>query len=156
MTEISPAGPADRPAIEALLRSNGLPTEGLELALGSAVVGRDGGRIVGCAGVEVHGSTGLLRSVCVEPDHRGTGLGRRLVERAEAAAAAAGVAELFLLTETASDWFPRLGYAAGSRDVAPEALRESAEFRGACPVSAELLHKRLSGAAPQLPADPPV
>jgi len=47
MTEISPAGPADRPAIEALLRSNGLPTEGLELALGSAVVGRDGGRIVG-------------------------------------------------------------------------------------------------------------
>jgi amino-acid N-acetyltransferase len=146
--EIELARLTDRPAIEALLQANGLPATGFELALGMAVVAREDGRIVGCAAVEPYGSAGLLRSVCVDPGHRGSGLGRRLVERAEAVAAARGVAELFLLTETAADWFPRLGYQPDRRESAPDPLRASPEFTGACPVSAALLRKRLSREAP--------
>ena len=88
MIEIEPARASDRPAIEALLRANALPTAGIELALGTAVVAREEGRIVGCAAIEPHGSAGLLRSVCVELGRRGFGLGRLLVERAETARAA--------------------------------------------------------------------
>jgi N-acetylglutamate synthase-like GNAT family acetyltransferase len=147
MIEIEPARAGDRPEIEGLLEAGLLPTDGFELALGTAVVARDDGRIVGCAAIEQYGSAALLRSVCVAPDHRGIGLGQRLVERAEAVAAALEVAELFLLTETAADWFARLGYVPDSRDSAPAAIQTSPEFTGACPESAALYRKRLSGAA---------
>ncbi len=148
MIEIELAQASDRPAIEALLEASGLPTDGFELALGTAVVAREEGRIVGCAAVEPYGSVGLLRSACVAPPFRGLGLGSRLVDRAEAVAAARGVAELFLLTETAAAWFARRGYEPGAREAAPAALLGSPEFTGACPVSAALFRMRLVRAAP--------
>jgi len=148
MFAIEDARPTDLPATECLLHSNGLPTAGLELAIGTAVVARADHRIVGCAAIEIYGSAGLLRSVCVERGHRGVGLGRRLVQRAEAVARHRRVDELFLLTETAADWFPRLGYEPDCRESAPGPLQASPEFTGACPVSAALLRKRLSRGAP--------
>ena len=148
MIEIEPARTSDRPAIEALLEASGLPIDGFELALGTAVVAREEGRIVGCAAVEPYGSVGLLRSVCVALPFRGLGLGSRLVDRAEAVAAARGIAELFLLTETAAAWFARRGYEPGAREAAPAALLGSPEFTGACPVGAALLRKHLDRAAP--------
>jgi amino-acid N-acetyltransferase len=144
MIEIAPASPADQPEIERLLEANGLPIAGLELAIGSAFVAREEGRMVGCAAVEPYGPAGLLRSVCVEAAYRGTGLGRRLVRRAEAGAVDRGVAELFLLTETAAAWFPRLGYEPDTRAAAPDAIQSSPEFSGACPNTAVLLRKRLT------------
>ena len=148
MIEIEPARTNDRPAIEALLEASQLPTNGFELALGTAVVAREDGRIVGCAAVEPYGPVGLLRSVCVAEPLRGLGLGARLVDRAEALAAARGIAELFLLTETAADWFAQRGYEPDAREVAPAALLGSPEFAGACPVSAARLRKRLDRVAP--------
>jgi amino-acid N-acetyltransferase len=143
MTGIEPALEADRPAIEGLLSDSGLPLAGLEIALPSAVVARAGDSIVGCAAVEPYGSVGLLRSVCVAPDRRGTGLGHELVKAAEELAAACGIGELFLLTETAERWFPRLGYVPTTRDSVPAALTASPEFCGACPDNAAVLRKRL-------------
>ncbi len=148
MIAIEPARAGDLPAIEALLRASELPTAGLELAVGMAVVARENGRVVGCAAIEPYGTAGLLRSVCVDAGRRGSGLGRLLVERAEAVAAARGIAELFLLTETAAGWFPRLGYEAGGREIVPAAMLELPEFTGACPVSAALLRRRLDREAP--------
>jgi amino-acid N-acetyltransferase len=133
--------------IQALLTSARLPTTGLESAMGSAVVAREDGRLVGCAAVELYGRFGLLRSVCVEPAHRGAGLGRKLVREAEALARRSGVNELFLLTETASEWFPRLGYRPDQRHTVPSALRASAEFTGACPDSARLFRRTLEASA---------
>jgi amino-acid N-acetyltransferase len=134
----------DRPAIDALLTSNDLPLAGLELAAETTLVARADGNFVGCAAIEPHGSVGLLRSVCVVGPERGTGLGRRLVAEAESLAIAAGISELYLLTETAAAWFPRLGYASAERADAPAALTSSPEFTGACPDSAVLLRKRLT------------
>lgn len=143
MTAIVPAGAADRKAIEQLLTESGLPLDGLELALPIAVVARVAGDIVGCAAVEPYGSTGLLRSVAVSPAARGTGLGTRLVVAAERLAADRGIAELYLLTETAETWFPRLGYALADRSSVPTPLTVSPEFTTACPHSAIVLHRHL-------------
>jgi amino-acid N-acetyltransferase len=136
----------DRAAIEDLLAANDLPRDGIELAAATAVVAReeDGARdIMGSAAIEPYGSVGLLRSVCVTPQLRGTGLGRRLVAEAEAVAASSGIDELFLLTETAGEWFPRLGYEQVARDTAPAPLQASPEFTTACPDSALLFRKRI-------------
>jgi amino-acid N-acetyltransferase len=149
MTAIEPALDSDRSAIEGLLTAGGLPLDGLEIALSTAVVARvecgESGEsgVVGCAAVEPYGCVGLLRSVCVAPDLRGTGLGHGLVAAAEALAASRGIAELYLLTETAEAWFPRLGYVAATRDSVPVALTASPEFTTACPQSAAVLYKRL-------------
>jgi N-acetylglutamate synthase-like GNAT family acetyltransferase len=144
---IEAARATDRPALEGLLLANGLPIAGLEFALGTAVVARQDGRIVGCAAVEVYGSAGLLRSVCVEPRQRGLGLGRRLVEQALDVVRKRGVGEIYLLTETAAEWFPRLGFEPGRREDAPEAIQASPEFTGACPVGATFFRKHLNPAA---------
>jgi amino-acid N-acetyltransferase len=63
------------------------------------------------------------------------------VARAEALARARGIGELYLLTETAPEWFPRLGYLPGDRSRVPAALAASPEFTGACPDSARLFRK---------------
>ena len=143
MTAIERAVDSDRAAIERLLGAGGLPLDGLDGALSMAVVARGDVGVVGCAAVEPHGSVGLLRSVCVAADMRGTGLGRRLVAATEELAASQGISELYLLTETAEAWFPRLGYVASPRAAVPAALTVSAEFTGACPDSAAVFHKRL-------------
>jgi amino-acid N-acetyltransferase len=138
----------DRAAIEALLRANDLPLDGLELALPLSVVARESaGEVVGCAAVEPYGTAGLLRSVCVTESHRSSGLGRSLVAAVEGLAAGRGISELFLLTETASGWFPRLGYGPAARADAPDNMAASPEFVSACPVSAAVLRKRLAPAA---------
>lgn len=138
-----PAEPADRAVIESLLSDNCLPTAGLEPALSTALVAREDGRVVGCAAVEPYGSAGLLRSVCVAASCRGVGLARRLVRQAEAIARARGIGELFLLTESATEWFPRLVYSPDDRLAVPLDIQASPEFTGACPESAMLLRKRL-------------
>jgi amino-acid N-acetyltransferase len=143
MTAIELALDSDRSAIEGLLVANGLPLDGIDIALPNAVVARADGGMVGCAAVEAYGSVGLLRSVCVAPELRGSGLGRRLVAAAEELATSRGIVELYLLTETAEAWFPRLGYVATSRAAVPAALTASPEFTTACPDSAEVLRKRL-------------
>ncbi len=140
---IEPAIPEDRPAIFELLAAAGLPLAGLDEGLGAAVVAREDGAIVGCAAVEVYGPDGILRSVCVAPERRGAGLGEALVRAAESLARVRGIETLYLLTETATEWFPRLGYATRARSEAPAAIAASVEFAEACPVSAAFMAKRL-------------
>jgi protein-tyrosine-phosphatase/N-acetylglutamate synthase-like GNAT family acetyltransferase len=127
-----------------LLERLGLPLAGFPPDLSGFVVAEEDGRIVGSAGVEVYGTAGLLRSVAVDPDRRSQGLGFALVEQALRHAAAAGVEDVFLLTNTAERYFPRHGFTVASRDQVPEQLNQSEEFRGACPASAVLMHRRLS------------
>jgi amino-acid N-acetyltransferase len=106
-------------------------------------IARDGPTLVGTGGFEVHGDSGLLRSVVVADRRRGTGLGRALVASVEAAARQQGLGSLVLLTETARDFFARLGYVDIARETAPEAIRNSAEFTSICPQSAHCMSKRL-------------
>ena len=53
------------------------------------------------------------------------------------------VAEHFLLTTTAREYFLRRGFADCSRETAPPGIRESFEFRSGCPSSAAFLKKSL-------------
>jgi len=152
-TSIERADARDTEAIESLLRANDLPLDGLSGGLRLAVVARDAGpaitTLVGCAAIERYGHSGLLRSVCVATPLRGSGLGSRLVAEAERLAAESGIDELYLLTETAVDLFPRLGYVPAARADAPADMAASPEFASACPVSAAVFWKSLPAATPR-------
>ncbi|HEX5633055.1 MAG TPA: arsenic resistance N-acetyltransferase ArsN2, partial [Gemmatimonadales bacterium] len=129
-------------AVLELLRANALVTEGIPDDLAHFVVAREGDAVVGVAGLEPYEDTALLRSVAVAASHRGTGLGRRLVDRVLDDAAALGMAEVVLLTETARDWFPRFGFSPTTRAQVPAAVKNSVEFAEACPESATVMSAR--------------
>jgi N-acetylglutamate synthase-like GNAT family acetyltransferase len=142
--EIGPLRREELPALLSLLEASKLPVAGVAEHAGAALAARQGGRLVGSAVLEIYGKDALLRSVAVEPGLRGRGLGLRLAEAALALAAERGVVDVFLLTETASEFFPRLGFRAVLRDALPASLDSSAELRGACPASAVAMARRLS------------
>jgi amino-acid N-acetyltransferase len=141
---IQRSSPADVPAVEALLTAAGLPLEGVAEALAVGVVARDADAVVGAAAVEPYGRAGLLRSVVVAESRRGTGLGHQLVAAAEAVARDEGIEQLYLLTETAADWFPRLGYEVVDREEAREAVGQSIEFTMVCATTGVPMRRRLA------------
>ena len=72
----------------------------------------------------------------VAPERHGASLGRDLVAAAGSLARDDGALELFLLTETAIDWFRRRGYVVVPRQEAAATVGQSVEFTTACPVTA--------------------
>ena len=135
---------ADIPAIEGLLASAGLPLDGAAPAFDTGVVVRDEDAIVAAAALEIRGGdAALLRSVVVAADRRGSGLGRTVVEAAEVLARDLAIRELYLLTETAVDWFPRLGYRPVDRAAVPEVVRQSIEFTTLCAETGVAMHRSL-------------
>jgi amino-acid N-acetyltransferase len=143
MIEIRRAGADDLATINALLTGDGLPIDGLADHVSTTFVARDAGRIVGAAGLEIYEDGALLRSVVVDRASRGSGVGRQLIAAVERLARARKVPALFLLTTTAANYFPKLGFAAISRESVPAGVRRSVEFVSACPASAAVLMKRL-------------
>ena len=128
------------PALELLQRSD-LPDKGVADAFGHYFVVRDDMQIVGLAGLEIHGEDGLLRSVVVEPTHRGQGLAQALVDAVADRAMRLQLRALYLLTTTARDYFGRRGFTDCSRDEAPPAIRSSWEFATGCPSSSSLMKR---------------
>ena len=122
---------------------HGLPVDDVESHLGSAVVARHNGAVVGCAALELYSEGALLRSVAVSPELKGQGLGRRLTDEMIGLARALGTPALYLLTTTAQTYFPAFGFEEIDRAAAPPSVRVSVEFTGACPSAAIVMRKRL-------------
>lgn len=141
-----PAQPEDIRAVHELLEQSGLPTAGVEEWLQHYLVADSDGEVVAVAGLELYGASALLRSVAVSPAWRGSGLGRQLVDRLVSEAQRRRVHDIYLLTTTAEHYFPRLGFGCITRDDVPNEVQGSVEFTGACPASAIVMQKKLSGA----------
>ena len=133
--------PEDHEAVAALLSTLRLTTDDVVRWLDHFWVAEHLGTVVGVAGMEHYGNAGLLRSVAVAPEWQGSGIGRALVDRVLEDGAAAGIKEVYLLTMTAENYFPRLGFESVDRAAVPAAVRESVEFTGACPASAVVMRR---------------
>jgi TrmH family RNA methyltransferase len=135
---------ADLPAIETLLGSAGLPTEGVAAILegsraGDFVVTEAPDGLLGCAAIETHRRRGLLRSVAVREDQRGRGVGEALVLDRIRRARALRLETLHLLTTSAAEWFRRFDFRVVERADVPEEIRAASEFAEACPASATVM-----------------
>lgn len=128
---------------KALLESAGLPIPLDDRKGPWWTVRTAAGRLEGLVGMEVYGGTSLLRSLALNPRCRERGLGSRLVLTALAQVRDQQAHSVFLLTETATAFFPRFGFEAAERSALPAELLASDEFRGACPDTATLM--RLTG-----------
>jgi len=96
MPTLRQAGADDWVALRTLLLDSGLPVEDLGRdTLDGFLVAEDSGDLVGLIGLQVFGTTGLLRSLVVAGNVRSGGLGGKLVGALEAAAQTAGITDLW-------------------------------------------------------------
>ena len=139
---IRPATAQDLPAALELLGEAALPIADL-CAERIALVAYRQEEVQGVIGLESFKDIGLLRSLVVSRAARGSGVGAALVAALEAACWDRGIQELWLLTIDADSFFEKLGYVVRSRDVAPDAIRDTEEFSTLCPGDAVLMSKAL-------------
>lgn len=143
--KIENAKKSDLAAIRSLLQLTELPPEGIDPHLENFLVIRNPKSIpgsdllIGSIGLEVYGKSALLRSLAVHPDFQGIGLGTRLVERIIEVAKKRGIIRLFLLTDTAEEFFEKKGFVVVTRDQVPEDMKKSIEFTTLCTSSPSMM-----------------
>jgi len=89
-----------------------------------------GGRVAGCAGIEIYGDAAVLRSVVVAPELRGTGEGHRLVTGGLEYARQHGAKRVYLFTMHAAPFFARYGFEPVTTDDFEPSVRESWQYLG--------------------------
>lgn len=135
---IESAKKEDYAALVVLLQETELPPDGIEPHIENFLVVRhpeavDGPEfLIGSVGLEIYGNSALLRSLSVHPDFQGNRLGTRLVDNIIEVAKAKGITQLFLLTDTAEEYFKKRNFTVVSRDKVPEDMKQSIEFTTLC------------------------
>ena len=127
-----------------LLTTEKLPTSDLPGMLNNFFVAVDDHEVTGVAGLEVYGNYGLLRSLAVNQNSRGRGIAANLLDKIESLASNKGLEAIYLLTETAKDYFEGKGYEHIARMDIPDAVKASSEFTHVCPESATAMQKSLN------------
>jgi UDP-N-acetylmuramate: L-alanyl-gamma-D-glutamyl-meso-diaminopimelate ligase len=100
-----PAHREDMAAARGMLAAAGLEEPARDDQQGSFFVLRNEDGVVGCVALEVLGDDAILRALAVDPRFRGAGYGWMLADTAVNQARWRGVRRIYLLTETASDFF---------------------------------------------------
>jgi amino-acid N-acetyltransferase len=133
-----------RELIVATLSAEKLPVDDLPETLDNFLVATENGQLIGVGGLEIYGAYGLLRSLAVLPGHRNKGVAGKLIERLESLAALRGLKALYLLTETAPQYFAGKAFQKITRDEVPDEVKQSSEFSHVCPVSAIVMKKNIN------------
>ncbi len=129
----------DLPAVLELLEVSKLPTIGVKDHLQNFMLELENQTLLACAGLEIYGDAGLLRSVVVNSSKRSSGIGSRLVNAMLENAKNQQLSSISLLTETAQDYFPKFGFKRVTRAALPKSLHTSLELRGVCPDTAVVM-----------------
>ncbi len=103
------------------------------------------GGLLALAGVERYGSALFLRSVAVADSARKCGIGTQLVATVLSQAVTREISAVYLLTDSAQQFFARLGFHPIARAAAPAELAASDEWSSACPQSATLMELTPAG-----------
>jgi amino-acid N-acetyltransferase len=135
--EMRPATEADRSAVNELLLASALqPLEDSAQFGPQYAVALCEGKIVGVAGMDLHGDDALLRSVAVSTGLRSLRVGSTLAENRLDWARDRGIRAVYLLTETSARYWTRFGFQAIDRTEAPEGIAASHQWLTGCPSSA--------------------
>lgn len=136
---ISKASKSDYQQIIELLENSNLPVKGVKEILNNTFVAKNKDKIIGCAALELYNSTALLRSVAVNKLYQGKGIGLQLTMKSIDLAKSKSIKEIYLLTETAENYFTKLGFNKITRSEASKEIQNSEEFSAICPKSAIVL-----------------
>ena len=127
---IRPAQRADMESVRAILSSVNLSDEpARDDQFPSFFVLRNEKGTVGCVSLEVYGDDAVLRALAVDPEFRGAGYGWMLADMAVGQARWRGVRRIYLLTESASDFFAaKFGFRVVDRSTLSKSVAASETF----------------------------
>lgn len=134
----------DLEAVCQFLQNFQLPVAGVDEQFENFFLLFDSSVLIGCAGLEFYGNYGLIRSVAIETSYQGKKYGNLIVNILETYAKDKNINELYLLTETAENFFTKLGYEKVERILVPPEIQNSLEYSSACKESAIVMKKDLS------------
>jgi N-acetylglutamate synthase-like GNAT family acetyltransferase/protein-tyrosine-phosphatase len=143
-TSIGPASGGDLDAIKRLLVGALLPSRDVGEGRQRFIVATEAGRLIGCAGLQVAGQDGLVRSMAVHWTRRNAGLGSKLHERLLFEALLAGVKTLYVVTTTAEDFFAGHGFKKVAASAVPLELQASEEFTAFVPGGSSVMSRPVS------------
>ncbi len=119
-----------------LLRSCDLPADDLDYQRDFLIGYYENDQMVGTGGLEIHGPYALLRSLSVKLGIRGKAVGSVIAEHLLRTARERNLRAVYLLTETAPDFFRKKGFRELPREDVPGDVRASGEFSQVCPDTA--------------------
>lgn len=129
-----------------LLKLAGLPFEDLDKDNHLLVGYYDNEKLIGTGAMEIYGEYGLLRSVSIIEEMRGKKLGSKITYHLIEHGKLSSLKGLYLLTETAKDFFEKIGFELIDRNVAVDEIKRSSEFAHVCPASAVCMYLDLQRA----------
>jgi amino-acid N-acetyltransferase len=142
-TSIVKATSSQRQVIINLLQTEKLPVEDLPRSVDNFFVAMDGNKVIGAIGLEIYGDSALLRSMVVDKEYRNKNIASQLVDQLEKYAVTKSIHCLYLLTETAPQYFEKKNYQRIARSEVPKEVQTSSEFRYVCDVTAIVMKKPL-------------
>lgn len=114
----------------------GLPHQDLNYNTQILIGYYDNHELVGTGGLEILDRFALLRSVSVSENHRNKNIGKQITSDIVANAKQSNLDAVYLLTETAQDYFQKLGFEKVERESIPHEVKSTSEFAHGCPASA--------------------
>ena len=127
------------PAIINLLQANKLPVQDITISQQKFWVATDGNTIVGAIGIEQYGEYALLRSMATNAAYRNHGIATQLVQALFNFARKQNLTTVYLLTETAENYFAKKGFIKINREDVPEMIKQTKEFSHLCPSTATVM-----------------
>lgn len=126
---IKPIAKSELEGLRLVLLAEGLPVENiLDAPVDFFSAQAENGAAVAWGGLEIYGNQAILRSVVVNSVLRGTGAGRKLVRELIDEARIRGLKRLWLLTNSAENFFGKMGFSHAIRSEAPIEIQNSEEF----------------------------
>ena len=134
------ASTTDLPTICSLLSEHNLPDSDVNEHIESFVVVEQNNNIIGLGGLEIcSDTTALLRSVVVEANHQNKGIATKIVQFLIAKASARKIKSLYLITESAVNYFGKFKFVVQDRSNAPDTIMQTKQFGELCPNTATLM-----------------
>jgi len=125
--------------IETLLQNCALPFEDCNEHLDCFFGVTSGDKLRAIGALQTLGSVALLRSIAVLPEDRGKGLAGIITQYLLDLARSKGIVELYLLTETAENYFTRFGFRIVDRDTVADEIKSTRQYTSLCPSSAQAM-----------------
>ena len=142
--EIRQAKKSDLNGIKSLLESVSLPSADIDNHISNFLLLECDGNIAGTVGMEMYGETALLRSLAIQKEFQKKGYGRKLCNKLLSDAGIFNVKNVYLLTETAKDFFSREGFQIISREAVPEEIKRTYEYTTLCPSDSTCMVKKIN------------
>ena len=117
---------------------NDLESQGVELFS----VTKDN-KPVGYFGYEVFGENALFRSFIVVPEEQGKNYGVHIWNMAKEQLKERKVKHVYLLTNSATEFFMKVGYKSFERTKVPDAIAQTSEFTTFCPTDSVCMRYEL-------------